>query len=296
MYSSGTSQNISFIGPGTIEGDTSRTLFTSSSSTSDVTSKYGVVIKNARIITNTQIADLRIGQHKFIDCDIYQTNSGSKHLLDLWNKNTSMSNGIPTNLMTVTFDGCRIKSDVSGSSVLFSFTSTTYAEIYITDTLIVTKATLMASTNPDVKLTVNGISAISAGKLTSNENVSYNSIVLENGVKTSFEVSSAYIPSGSKLTNSYDEPFSYLISDNYALVIWNKINGEKITEEYGDLLFTMVNISRFLKIDSEEALQKASDKFIKRFEAVEDAADKKGKDMKEMSLKELDALWDDAKK
>lgn len=71
---------------------------------------------------------------------------------------------------------------------------------------------------------------------------------------------------------------------------------EKITEEYGDLLFTMVNISRFLKIDSEEALQKASDKFIKRFEAVEDAADKKGKDIKEMSLKELDALWDDAKK
>lgn len=71
---------------------------------------------------------------------------------------------------------------------------------------------------------------------------------------------------------------------------------EKITEEYGDLLFTMVNISRFLKIDSEEALQKASDKFIKRFEAVENAADKKGKDMKEMSLKELDALWDDAKK
>ena len=71
---------------------------------------------------------------------------------------------------------------------------------------------------------------------------------------------------------------------------------EKITEEYGDLLFTMVNISRFLKIDSEEALQKASDKFIKRFAAVEDAADKKGKDMKEMSLKELDALWDDVKK
>ena len=58
----------------------------------------------------------------------------------------------------------------------------------------------------------------------------------------------------------------------------------------------MKNISRFLKIDSEEALQKASDKFIKRFEAVEDAADKKGKDMKEMSLKELDALWDDVKK
>ena len=71
---------------------------------------------------------------------------------------------------------------------------------------------------------------------------------------------------------------------------------EKIAEEYGDLLFTMVNISRFLKIDSEEALQKSSDKFIGRFEAVENAAINEGKDMKEMSLKELDALWDDVKK
>ena len=58
----------------------------------------------------------------------------------------------------------------------------------------------------------------------------------------------------------------------------------------------MVNISRFLKIDSEEALQKASDKFIKRFEAVENAAVNQNKDMKEMSLKELDSLWEDIKK
>ncbi|MBO5725852.1 MAG: nucleoside triphosphate pyrophosphohydrolase [Clostridia bacterium] len=75
-------------------------------------------------------------------------------------------------------------------------------------------------------------------------------------------------------------------------------SGDKdaIFEEFGDLLFTLVNISRFLKIDSEEALQKASDKFIKRFEAVENAAVNQNKDMKEMSLAELDSLWDDIKK
>ncbi len=73
-------------------------------------------------------------------------------------------------------------------------------------------------------------------------------------------------------------------------------NSERIIEEYGDLLFTLVNISRFLKIDSEQALQKASDKFIKRFEAVEHAAIKQGKDMKEMSLEALDSFWEDIKK
>ena len=73
-------------------------------------------------------------------------------------------------------------------------------------------------------------------------------------------------------------------------------NEEAVFEEFGDLLFTMVNISRFLKIDSEEALQKASDKFIKRFEAVENAVIKENKDMKEMSLSELDNIWDDIKK
>lgn len=66
-----------------------------------------------------------------------------------------------------------------------------------------------------------------------------------------------------------------------------------VTEELGDLLFSVVNVARFLKVDCEDALTAATDKFIRRFALVEQKAG--GRDMKEMSLGELDALWDAAK-
>lgn len=66
-------------------------------------------------------------------------------------------------------------------------------------------------------------------------------------------------------------------------------------EELGDLLFAVVNVSRFLKIDSEQALQAATDKFIGRFAAVEALAQERGLDMTKASLAELDALWDEVK-
>lgn len=66
-------------------------------------------------------------------------------------------------------------------------------------------------------------------------------------------------------------------------------------EELGDLLFSVVNVSRFIKVDSEEALTGATDKFIDRFSRVEQMAQEKGLDMKETSLEELDKLWDLAK-
>lgn len=69
----------------------------------------------------------------------------------------------------------------------------------------------------------------------------------------------------------------------------------EIEDEFGDLLFSCVNVSRFLNVDSEEALKKATDKFIKRFKIVEKLADEKGISMKESSLEELDMLWDKAK-
>ena len=65
-------------------------------------------------------------------------------------------------------------------------------------------------------------------------------------------------------------------------------------EELGDLLFSAVNISRFIGAEPEEALTKACDKFIRRFEMVEKLA--QGRDMKKMTLEELDKLWDEAKK
>lgn len=73
-------------------------------------------------------------------------------------------------------------------------------------------------------------------------------------------------------------------------------NQEHIHEELGDLLFSVVNVSRFVKVDSEEALTNSTDKFIDRFSKVEKMADEKGLDMKNTDLAELDKLWDLAKK
>ena len=67
---------------------------------------------------------------------------------------------------------------------------------------------------------------------------------------------------------------------------------EDISDELGDLLFSVVNVSRFLKCDAEEALTAASDKFINRFIRVEQLAKENGVDMEKASLEELDRLWD----
>lgn len=66
-------------------------------------------------------------------------------------------------------------------------------------------------------------------------------------------------------------------------------------EELGDLLFAAVNVSRFLKLDAEDALNAATDKFIKRFRQVEQAAMREGKRLEELSLMEMDRLWEAAK-
>lgn len=66
--------------------------------------------------------------------------------------------------------------------------------------------------------------------------------------------------------------------------------------EYGDLLFTLANIGRFLGIDPEGALRKATERFIKRFQLMEKEISKNKKDMQELSVKEWDELWEKAKK
>ena len=70
----------------------------------------------------------------------------------------------------------------------------------------------------------------------------------------------------------------------------------EIEDEFGDVLFSCVNISRFLEIDSEEALTSATDKFLNRYLEVERLAEERGIDMKNSSIEELDILWDEAKK
>jgi MazG family protein len=69
----------------------------------------------------------------------------------------------------------------------------------------------------------------------------------------------------------------------------------KVEEEIGDLLFAVVNLARKLKVDGEVALQRATDKFIARFRQVETLAQKDGRKLEEMSLVEMDAIWDRVK-
>ncbi len=67
-------------------------------------------------------------------------------------------------------------------------------------------------------------------------------------------------------------------------------------EELGDLLFSVVNVSRFIGADSEEALYKTINKFVARFSHVESMANKEGRALSDMSLEEMDRLWDKSKK
>lgn len=71
---------------------------------------------------------------------------------------------------------------------------------------------------------------------------------------------------------------------------------EHMEEELGDLLFSVVNVSRFLKINPELALKASSDKFVTRFRKMEEIASKDGSSMEDMNVVELDLLWQRAKK
>jgi tetrapyrrole methylase family protein/MazG family protein len=70
---------------------------------------------------------------------------------------------------------------------------------------------------------------------------------------------------------------------------------EEIENELGDLLFSLVNLARFLKSNPEDALRRATNRFIDRFHLVEAQAVGKGRSLTEMTLAEMDELWDEAK-
>ena len=71
---------------------------------------------------------------------------------------------------------------------------------------------------------------------------------------------------------------------------------EKIEEEFGDLLFALVNLSRFQNINPEQALRKTIRKFEERFRYIEQKAEEQGRSLKDMSLSEMDAYWNEVKK
>src|SRR6476619_2700634 len=71
---------------------------------------------------------------------------------------------------------------------------------------------------------------------------------------------------------------------------------KKIEEEFGDLVFSLVNFARFLNIDAENALEITNKKFINRFTQMEEKAIGSGKNLKDMSLQEMDSIWNQIKR
>ena len=77
--------------------------------------------------------------------------------------------------------------------------------------------------------------------------------------------------------------------------VYNGESKARILEEMGDLLFSVVNVCRFLQLNPEEALNNTTKKFIDRFQFIEEAATEKGIKLEDMTLKQMDDLWNKAK-
>ncbi|WP_033960531.1 nucleoside triphosphate pyrophosphohydrolase [Psychroserpens jangbogonensis] len=71
---------------------------------------------------------------------------------------------------------------------------------------------------------------------------------------------------------------------------------DKIESEFGDVLFSMINYARFLKVDPESALERTNKKFIKRFQYLEEKSKDLNKPLSDMTLAEMDIYWEEAKK
>lgn len=91
--------------------------------------------------------------------------------------------------------------------------------------------------------------------------------------------------------------------------VWEKVDEEiaelksaiadgdqaKIEDEFGDVVFSLVNYARFLQVDAENALERTNKKFIRRFTEMEQLALQQGKDLHSMTLQEMDAIWNSIK-
>lgn len=75
----------------------------------------------------------------------------------------------------------------------------------------------------------------------------------------------------------------------------SEILSKKLEEEVGDVFFALVNYARFLGVNAEEALRFTNNKFIKRFQFIEDKLKAKGKSVTDSNLEEMDKYWNESK-
>jgi XTP/dITP diphosphohydrolase len=140
--------------------------------------------------------------------------------------------------------------------------------------------------------------------------LNWQKIKLKEGKKSVLSGVPAALPSVVKATRIQEKAKQVGFEWENIEQVWEKVN-EEITElqeavetqneahteeEFGDVLFSLINYARFLKIDAETALEKTNKKFIRRFTIMEQKAKENNRNLTEMTLEEMDALWNEAKK
>ncbi len=133
-------------------------------------------------------------------------------------------------------------------------------------------------------------------------------IKLKEGRKSVLEGVPKSLPALVKATRIQDKASGVGFDWENSEGVWEKVKEElqefqqvankdhkKMEEEFGDVLFSLINYARFMKINPENALEKTNKKFINRFQFIENQAKKQGKELSDMSLNEMEDLWNKSK-
>lgn len=95
--------------------------------------------------------------------------------------------------------------------------------------------------------------------------------------------------------DNLDDVWSKVFEEIQELKVEIDNESDSIEEEFGDVLFSLVNLSRYIKVQPENALAKTNNKFIQRFQLMEELTKERNLSLEEMSLTEMDVFWDEAK-
>jgi tetrapyrrole methylase family protein / MazG family protein len=106
----------------------------------------------------------------------------------------------------------------------------------------------------------------------------------------------ALAPVLEKLEEELQEFRDAMAADSAASPAASNALKDHVEDELGDVLFTIVNVARFLKINPEEALRKTINRFIDRFQYIEEQAGATGRSLQALTLEEMDAYWNEAKR
>lgn len=132
---------------------------------------------------------------------------------------------------------------------------------------------------------------------------------LKEGKKSVLSGVPVSLPATIKATRLQEKAGKVGFEWDQATQVWDKVKEEmdelqeavtlqdpvKIEEEFGDLSFSLINYARFLQLDAENALEKTNRKFIRRFTGMEEEARLRGRSLADMTLEEMDSLWDQMK-